>query len=164
VFTATTGEYREHVVLWIAEMHQSLDYLQSRDDVDPGKIAYQGISLGSTWAPHFLALEPRLKAGVLIEGGVPIMQSRARPYPPELQLLNFAPRVKVPVLMLNGRQDAIFPYETSQLPLFRALGSPEALKRHATFPGGHDTFGWRDELYRESLDWLDRHVGPVTSR
>jgi len=62
--------------------------------------------------------------------------------------------------MLNGRHDAIFPYETSQLPLYRMLGTPQEQKRHVTFPGGHSAFGWRDDLHREGLDWLDRHFGP----
>jgi hypothetical protein len=61
--------------------------------------------------------------------------------------------------MLNGRHDPIFPYETSQLPLLRTLGTAEADKRHATFPAGHASSGWRDQLIRESLDWLDTYLG-----
>jgi hypothetical protein len=29
--------------------------------------------------------------------------------------------------------------------------------------GEHSTCGWRDELVREALDWLDRWLGPVAS-
>jgi fermentation-respiration switch protein FrsA (DUF1100 family) len=67
----------------------------------------------------------------------------------------------VPVLMLNGRHDAIFPYEMSQVPLYRLLGSAPGARTHLTFPGGHSSFGWMNELIREGLDWLDRWFGPV---
>ena len=66
-----------------------------------------------------------------------------------------------PVLMMNGRNDAIFPYETSQVPLFQILGTLPQNKKHLTFPGGHSSFGWQNELIKESLNWLDRWFGPV---
>ena len=38
--------------------------------------------------------------------------------------VNFAPRVRQPVLMVNGREDFDLPFESAQLPLFTALGPP----------------------------------------
>jgi hypothetical protein len=52
------------------------------------------------------------------------------------------------------------PYEPSQVPLFRVLGTPPDQKRHLVFPGGHSSFGWTNELIKEGLDWLDRWFGP----
>jgi hypothetical protein len=63
--------------------------------------------------------------------------------------------------MLNGRHDPIFAYETSQLPLYQTLGTADEQKRHATSPAGHSSSSWRDDLIRESLDWLDRYLGPA---
>ena len=103
--------YREHVSQWVAELHQSVDYLQSRSDVAGDAIAYQGISNGAIWAPIYMALEPRIKTGIILLGGLLVMQLREKPMPPEIDGLNYASRVKVPVLMMNGRHDAIFPYE-----------------------------------------------------
>jgi fermentation-respiration switch protein FrsA (DUF1100 family) len=80
--------------------------------------------------------------------------------PPEIDGLNYASRVTAPVLMLNGRNDAIFPYETAQVPLHRLLGTAPDKKRHLTFPGGHSSFGWTNEMIKEGLDWLDRWLGP----
>jgi formylglycine-generating enzyme required for sulfatase activity/cephalosporin-C deacetylase-like acetyl esterase len=161
VFEADAASYREHVFDWVADLRHSVDYLETRKDVDASKLAYQGISGGATWGPQFLALEPRLRTGVFLLGGLLIMPLRASPLPPEIDMVTYAPRVKVPVLMLNGRNDAIFPYETSQTPLMRLLGTTPEKKKHVTFPGGHSTYGWRDELVREALDWLDRWLGPV---
>ena len=42
--------------------------------------------------------------------------------------MNFAPRVKVPVLMLNGRFDFFYPTSTSQEPLLKLLGTPTGQK------------------------------------
>jgi DNA-binding winged helix-turn-helix (wHTH) protein len=41
---------------------------------------------------------------------------------PELNPANYAPRVRTPTLMINGRWDSVLPYETAQRPLFRLLG------------------------------------------
>jgi eukaryotic-like serine/threonine-protein kinase len=152
--------YREHLIQWVSEVRHSVDYLQSRADVAGEAIAYQGISNGAIWAPIYMALEPRIKTGILLMGGLLVMQLRATDGPPEIDAINYAPRVKAPVLMMNGRHDAIFPYEPSQVPLFRLLGTPPDQKRHLVFPGGHSSFGWNNELIKEGLDWLDRWFGP----
>ena len=152
--------YREHIIQWVSEVRQSVDYLQSRTDVAGEAIAYQGISNGAVWAPIYMALEPRIKTGIILLGGLLVMQLRDSDGPPEIDGINYAPRVKAPVLMMNGRHDAIFPYEPAQLPLFRLLGTPPDQKRHLVFPGGHSSFGWNNELIREGLDWLDRWFGP----
>jgi eukaryotic-like serine/threonine-protein kinase len=55
------------------------------------------------------AIEDRLKALVLIGPGFYLQHRR-----PEVDQLNFAPRVKVPVLMLNGRFDFNIPTASSQ--------------------------------------------------
>ena len=156
---ASAAVFRDHAIQWVSEMRRSVDYLQSRDDIDPERIGFQGISHGSVCGPVFLALEPRLRAGLLIAGGFVVMQFGPESIPPEIDMLHFAPRVAVPVLMLNGRYDPIFPYETSQLPMYRAFGTAEADKRHATFPSGHSSSSWWNELIRESHDWLDRYFG-----
>ena len=79
--------------------------------------------------------------------------------PPEIDGFNFASRAKTPVLMLNGRHDAIFPYETAQVPLFQLLGAAPADKKHLTYPGGHSSYGWFNEIIKEGLDWLDKYLG-----
>ena len=43
--------------------------MRTRDDIDPERIGYLGISYGATWVPVFLAQEPRLRTGLLIPSG-----------------------------------------------------------------------------------------------
>ena len=85
------------------------------------------------------------------------MGCRLTTYVPEVDPFNFAPRVKTPVILLNGRDDFTFPIETSQQPLYRLLGTPEADKAHKLYDGGH-VFPF-SRMIKDSLDWLDRYLG-----
>ena len=81
--------------------------------------------------------------------------------PAEVDGLHFASRVRVPVLMINGRYDFASPLETNQQPLFRLLGSKPSDKKHVLFDSGHVP-PWPD-VVRETLDWLDLYLGPVAT-
>lgn len=81
------------------------------------------------------------------------------PFRPEEDPVNFLPRIHIPVLMLSGKYDSIFPYELSQKPFFQLLGSPAADKRHRVYEGG--LFLPRVDLVAESMKWLDKYLGPV---
>jgi serine/threonine protein kinase/dienelactone hydrolase len=152
------NERRDLKIRWVKDVRRSVDYLQSRRDIDPERIAFYGLSLGAIEGPIFLSLEKRLKTGVLLAGGF-----RAKKAVPEIEPLNFAPRVKAPVLLLGGRQDFMHPYETAQVPMFRMLGTAEKDKRHFVFEGGHVPTQLTGVI-REILDWLDRYLGPVGAR
>ena len=101
----------------------------------------------------FPAMEDRLKALVLIGPGF-YMEKRF----PAADQINFAPRVKAPVLMLNGRFDFLFPTASSQEPMFHLLGTPQEHKRRVLYDTGHDDIP-RSELIKETLNWLDRYLG-----
>jgi dipeptidyl aminopeptidase/acylaminoacyl peptidase len=137
------------------DLRRAVDYLASRPDIDASRLAFFGVSLGAQLGPVYLAVEPRLKTGVLMSGGFETWT-----IPAETDPVNFAPRVTQPVLMVNGREDFDLPYETAQVPLFNALGTAAADKRHAVLDGGH--IPPRPQLvFKEILDWLDRYLGPV---
>jgi dienelactone hydrolase len=146
--------YRDHVAMWVKDYRRTLDYLSSRAEYDSTKFAYMGFSWGGLHGGMVPAIEPRIKASVLYVAG--LMMERARP---EADVYNFLPRVKTPVLMLNGRLDFFFPIETSQRPFFGGLGTPAADKRYQVYDGGHDVP--RTELIKESLAWFDKYLGPV---
>ena len=153
---AVTGtiEHRDQVLRWSREMRRSMDYASTRADIDTTRYAYAGTSWGGRMAGVLLAIEPRFRVAVL---NVPGLGSA--PYRPEEDAVNFLPRIHMPVLMLSGKYDSVFPYELSQLPFLHLLGTPAADKRHVVFEGGH--FLPRPQMVKESLDWLDRYLGPV---
>jgi len=148
------NEERDRSIKWSMDLSRSLDYLESRSDVDMGKVAFYGISSGGSHGARFLALEPRLKAGVLVSAGL------SSAGPDETNAWNFAPRVHSPVLMLGGRYDFITS-EASQKLLFRALGTKEPDKKFVQFEGGHINLVTRPDLLGEILNWLDHYLGPV---
>ena len=78
---------------------------------------------------------------------------------PEVEPINFAPRITTPTLMLNGKYDFFYPTEASQVPMYRFLGAPADQKRRVVYDTGHSIP--RTELIKETLDWLDRCLGPV---
>jgi pimeloyl-ACP methyl ester carboxylesterase len=113
------------------------------------------MSLGAIDGVVLVALEDRFQTAVLLSGGFRFVR-----VPPEIEPINFAPRIKIPTLLLGGRQDLAHPLETAQKPFFQLLGTPEKDKRHYVFEGGH--IAPRIEpIIKEILDWLDRYLGPV---
>jgi eukaryotic-like serine/threonine-protein kinase len=148
--------WRELAIQWYKDLGRSIDYLETRPDIDREKLAYQGVSMGAADGPRLMALGPRLKAGVLLFGGALERHSA------EVDAFHFAPRSRAPTLMVNGRDDFLFPLESSQIPLFRLLGAPEKDKRHFVVEGGHAP--WNQEVIRETVAWLDRYLGPVKTR
>ncbi|MDQ1348291.1 MAG: eukaryotic-like serine/threonine-protein kinase [Acidobacteriota bacterium] len=150
----STSYYRDHLIGWSKDLGRSIDYLETREDIDSENLAYYGLSWGASVAPVMLAVESRFKAAILTAGGLD--NSRTLP---EADQINFVPRVTLPVLMLNGRFDADFPLESVQLPLFRRLGTPEKDKRQVIYESGH--VPPLKDLIRETLDWLDKYLGPV---
>lgn len=153
-YPARTDFYREHVLDWYKDLGRTIDYLATRPDLDSARTAYAGFSWGARLGPLFLALDPRLKAAVLVGGGLKF----ARTFP-EVDPFNFASRATAPVLMVNGRYDYFFPLETSQRPLFGLLGTRAGDKRHVIFEAGHAPP--QDATVTEVLQWLDRYLGPV---
>jgi dienelactone hydrolase len=156
---ATLNDHKEHILIWGKELGRSIDYLETRPDIDCERLCYYGSSWGSLLAPIYLAIEKRFKTGILRLGGLPTWEWSA-----EIDPINFAPHVTIPILMLNGKYDYMFPYETSQKPLLHFLGTPQQHKRLKVFPVDHNLSGCTKETARMVLDWLDRYLGKVSEK
>jgi len=151
-----TNFWKEHVIMWVKDFSRSIDYLETRQDIDSQKLAYYGISWGGYMGNIVPAIETRVKTAVLYVAGLLFQKAL-----PEVDAINYVSRVKIPVLMLNGKYDHFFPAETSQKPMFQLLGTPPAHKRYVLHETGH--FVPRIQLVRETLDWLDEYLGEVKS-
>src|SRR5262249_16124756 len=136
---------------------RSIDYLLTRPDIDGSRLGYLGVSQGTAYGVILAALEERLKAVVLLDGGFFQFEHSIA----GLDQIDFAPRLTRPVLMVNGRYDATFPFATAQVALFRLLGAPAADKRHVVFDTPHDVRLQRADLIKEVLGWYDRYLGRV---
>jgi len=151
---APTTTYRDHVIQWSKDVGRTIDYIESRSDLDHGKIALYGVSWGAEIGPTLAAVEDRIKVGILVGGG--LMRQRALP---EVDQINFVSRARQPMLMVNGRYDYLLPLESAQMPMFRLLGAAPNDKRHAIFETGHVPTS--HPMTKEILEWLDRYLGPV---
>jgi dienelactone hydrolase len=139
------------------DLGRSLDYLDTRPDIDKNRIAYLGVSMGSAEGVIYTTVEQsRLKTAIFLDGGYFL----DRP-PAGGDQADFAPRLKVPVLMVNGRTDYVFSVNESQNPLFQMLGTPDVDKKHVVLDTPHDVTERRTELAKVVLDWLDKYLGRV---
>jgi formylglycine-generating enzyme required for sulfatase activity/dienelactone hydrolase len=145
---------RRAALAWYQDVSLVLDYLETRPDIDVYRAGYMGFSYGTVVGSVVLATEGRLKTGVLISGGlVPEIH-------PMADAINYAQRIKIPVLMVNGRYDNLFPYETAQKPMFDLLGAPADQKSHLVYDVGHFAFP-SNSIAMEISNWFDKYLGPV---
>jgi dipeptidyl aminopeptidase/acylaminoacyl peptidase len=89
----------------------------------------------------------------LVAGG---LVGRGRP---ESSDLTYVTRVRTPTLILNGKYDVYFPPETSAQPMLDLFATPDADKQLILYETDH--IPPRTEYIRETLAWLDEHLGPV---
>jgi hypothetical protein len=149
-----TVRYKDHVIMWVKEYSRTIDYLETRKDMQADKVGYLGISWGGFMGGIIPALEKRIKVVVLNVGGMGMEKAL-----PEVDQINYLPRVTQPVLMLNGKYDMYFPVESSQKPLFRFLGTPQDRKKMLVYDSGH--LVPPTEFIKESLAWFDTYLGPA---
>lgn len=150
----TSSSYRDFVIQWYKDLARSIDYLETRKDIDSNRLAFLGSSWGAVNGLMLPALESRFKANVLIVGGFYVQKAL-----PEVDPVNYIRHVKIPTLMLNGRYDFFLPSDDAKV-AFELLGTPASDKRQVFYDTGHDIP--RKELIRETLDWFDRYLGPVS--
>ena len=148
---------RDLTIQFGKDLRRTIDFLETRDDIDSDRVAFYGLSWGGYYGPLLTAIEPRFAASMLVAGGLYRLPDD---WPPADVPQNFAPRSTVPTLMINGRKDFRAPVETNIQPLFDMLGTPAEHKRLVLLDGGHVPAS-TNEVIREVLDWLDLYLGPV---
>ncbi|HUP45564.1 MAG TPA: protein kinase [Thermoanaerobaculia bacterium] len=151
-YPAPTSFYRDHLIAWTKDARRAIDYLETRDDIDVQKLSLVGFSWGGVVGPIIAAIEPRIRVCVFVVGGFCFQQAL-----PEVDQVNFVPRVTQPTLMLNARYDHFFPVETSSRLMFQLLGTADDQKRFLLYDSGHALP--RNEVIKETVGWLNRYLG-----
>jgi hypothetical protein len=95
-----TANWKDHVIMWGKDLRRSIDCLETRDDIDVDRLAFEGVSWGAAMAPIMIAVEPRIKAGIVVVAGLNLQTSL-----PEVDELHYVTRVRLPMLMVNGTYD-----------------------------------------------------------
>lgn len=153
-FPDNSHQYTARLIQWVKDFSRSVDYLQTRPDIDITRLGFYGHSWGGRMGAIIPAVEARLKLSVLITGGF----SNIKSYP-EANELNYISHIKIPVLMLNGRYDEIFEINLNVRPFFDHLGTSVKDKRFCVYETGH--YVPRSDMIRETLAWFDKYFGPV---
>jgi eukaryotic-like serine/threonine-protein kinase len=151
----SSRRWADELIKIVKDFKRTLEYLETRSDIDASRIGYQGYSEGSIWAPMLLAAAgDGVRVSALHVGGL----YNAK-FQPQSDPLNYVTRVKVPTLMLNGIYDVHLTLKEEVEPMFRLLGTPEKDKKLVTYPTDH--FIPKSEMIKETLAWYDKYLGPV---
>ena len=151
----------EIVRLWrlaLREAALSVRFLQGRADIDAGRVAIVGYSLGSFLSLMLAASEPDVGPVVLAAGGdlpagMPLVQVARAVVDPVRAVQKLGGR---PLLMTNGRLDPIIRPEQAQR-LFDAAPEPKELR---WWNGGHSV---PEAMIDDTADWLAARLGAATS-
>lgn len=148
----SSHQHTDRLIMWGKDFSRTIDYLETRKDMDATKLGYYGHSWGGYLGGIIPAVETRLEVNILITGGFfnPL---------PEADAINYLTRIIVPTLMLNGKYDTFFELETNIKPFFNLLSTPEKDKRLVLYETAH--YVSKADLIEEVLGWLDKYFGPV---
>jgi eukaryotic-like serine/threonine-protein kinase len=146
-----SDSFKEHIIMWGKDMRRSIDYLETRQDLDISKLAYYGISWGGAMGGILCAIDDRIKVGVLYVAGFYQQQCQL-----EVEQYVYTPYITMPIIMLNGKYDFFFPLETSQNPMFELLGTPAEDKKRYVYETGHNVP--EENLIKETLAWLEKYT------
>ena len=142
-------DFRNLYIAWVGDTNKTLDYLETRNDIDTDNIFYLGMSYGALFNTHTLLFENRYKGAILYVGGV------FPTYPPLVDGINHMPRIDTPFLMLNGEQDYLVP-KSAAMYFYQSTGTPEKDKKIVFYDSGH----WplpRNQMIKETLDFIKKY-------
>jgi formylglycine-generating enzyme required for sulfatase activity len=126
-----TAEYRDLLVNRYTDHRRGLDYLETRDDIDMGRAAFAGLSSGANQGLILPAVETRYQGVFLIAGG---LKSDNMDSHPGANPINFAPHIRAPKYVLNGRFDEAFPVKSGIESMMKLFSGPKQLE---LFDGPH---------------------------
>jgi dienelactone hydrolase len=146
--------FRDLMVLHATELRLAMDWVETRPETRAGPLGYVGVSWGAGSRLTLAAVDDRFQAVVFLGGGI---DERMHPTLPEALNVSFAPYIRAPKLLLNGRHDEEHPWFTRALPLWNLLREPKKL---VLVPGA-GRLPPAEILVPTINQWLDETLGPV---
>lgn len=168
---------RDALIQTVIDLRRGVDYLQTRQEIDPNRIGYIGASMGGIIGSMFAGGDERVKAPVLLVAGgdwkilmerstLSMWRDAARNNPQQMQEalrvmdvvdpVNWVGRIAPrPVLFINGDADDVVPVDSNKA-LHNAAGEP---KKIVWYKGGHvpPPTDWLTVI-GEITRWLDTHL------
>ncbi|MEW5947115.1 MAG: acetylxylan esterase [bacterium] len=154
--TADPYTMRHIFIQTVLDLRRAVDWLETRGEVDAGRIGYLGVSMGAMIGSVFAAVEERVRAAALIVGGADFGAFLAHSQtPPLIMLRNFAQPEEIgkiagalavidpqyyvgaiaprPVFLMNGTGDLIVSREAGER-MHELAGEP---KESHWYEGSH---------------------------
>jgi 2,6-dihydroxypseudooxynicotine hydrolase len=155
-----------------------VDFLEQRNDVDPGRIGLWGVSLGGYYAPRAAAFDKRIKACIALSGPfdwasyfdtLPALtrdtfrvrskaatDAEARRHAATLTLKQAARNITCPLFVMAGKVDALVPWQEGEK-LAAAASGPvvRCFIEDGNHVANNRVYRWR----AQSADWMGRHLG-----
>jgi cephalosporin-C deacetylase-like acetyl esterase len=82
LYSPDIDELKANVIQTIIDLRRAIDFLETRIEIDSGRIGYIGGSMGGIFGALLVGVESRVKAAVIIVGGgnIPLMIKTSRHY------------------------------------------------------------------------------------
>ncbi len=161
-----TGDYkywtRDILSQTVFDLKRSIDFLSTREEIDPERIGFFGISLGGFIGTVFCSVDTRVKVPVLalaggglnILFGMKALNKETADYISIIDPINYVKMISPrPLLMINAENDDIVPPVTSKL-LFKTAKEP---KKIIWYPAKHHDIPI-DKVYPDGINWFDKHL------
>ena len=144
--SADLQSMKRNFPLWMKTLWDAISFVETQPQVDPGRIALMGFSLGAYLSLANSAIDPRVKAVVEFFGGMP----------KEMKLFM---RRLCPVLILHGEADPTVPVEEAyQLQkLLEKKGIAYEIKIYPGAGHGFESEIWSDAGLR-SFQFLRKYL------
>mgnify|MGYP001165199162 CR=1 FL=1 len=146
-----TDLYKDSIIKIGKDFRRTIDYLETRDDIDTRNLTYMGRSWGSLMSNTLLAVDTRVRSAFVCVGGLQLPRAKR-----EIDPALFIRRVRTPILHITGKLDGIFEYESSQIPMQKLLGTPKKDQKMIVIEDvGHGIP--RDTIIANHLAWMRKY-------
>lgn len=164
-FDLTTGyRYwtRDVITQTVFDLRRAVDFIQTREELDAGRIGFYGISLGGIIGTIFCSVEERVEVPVIVLAGGKLnlmfgkdaLSGDTKDYLSIIDPINYVANISPrPLLMINAEDDDVVPPITSKL-LFKAAKEPKEIIWH---PARHHTLPI-EKAYPEGIAWFNKYL------
>ena len=168
---------RDALIQTVIDLRRAVDYLETRQEIDPKRVGYIGASMGGILGAIFAGVDSRVQAPVLLDAGgdwkilveksaLSLWRDTAQTAPERVREVlkvmdvvdpvhwvgRISPR---PVLMINGDADNVVPVESNKA-LHNAARDPKTI---VWYRGGHvPPHDQIPTVYAQITQWLNQHL------
>ena len=153
---------RDIITQTVFDLRRAVDFIHTRDELDPDRIGYMGISLGGFIGTVFCSVEKRVKVPVIVLAGgrlnlmfgMDALSADTKNYLSVIDPVYFVDGIYPrPLLMINAENDDVVPPVTSKL-LFKAAREPKEI---IWYPAKHHDVPVK-EVYDDGINWFNKHL------